>query len=62
LEGDGGASERTTYTLLYDSIGRAIKVQDAKGQIFETVYDLDGIVQSIKRNDTTPSIPLMSVP
>jgi YD repeat-containing protein len=41
---------------------QATQVRDAKGQIFETVYDLDGLVQSITRIDTTPSIPLMSVP
>lgn len=48
-----GRINRTTNTLAYDSIGRAIKVQDAGGKQFETNYDLDGVVQSVYRTDSS---------
>ncbi len=48
-----GKINRTTNTLAYDSIGRAIEVQDASGKQFETTYDLDGVVQSVYRTDSS---------
>ncbi len=50
---DYGGINRTTNTLAYDSIGRAIEVQDASGKVFETNYDLDGVVQSVYRTDSS---------
>lgn len=48
-----GKINRTTNTLAYDSIGRAVEVQDASGKVFETNYDLDGVVQSVYRTDSS---------
>ena len=50
---DFGGIGRTTQTLEYDSIGRATQVQDASGQQFTTVYDLDGQVQYIDKGVDT---------
>ena len=50
---DYGGVNRTTQTLEYDSIGRATQVQDASGQQFTTVYDLDGQVQYIDKGVDT---------
>lgn len=46
---DEGGLNRVTSTLHFDSMGRADKVLDAKGQTFATHYDLDGVVQSVDR-------------
>jgi RHS repeat-associated protein len=48
---DAGGIGSTTQTLAYDSIGRAIEVQDASGKQFQTNYDLDGVIQSVYRVD-----------
>lgn len=48
---DYGGINRTTETMEYDNIGRAIRVKDASGKEFKTNYDLDGVIQSIQRVD-----------
>ena len=48
---DSGGINRTTQTLAYTSWGKASKVQDAKGQVFETSFDPDGQVNSVVRKD-----------
>ncbi len=59
-EASGNSLARTTYTLAYDSIGRATQVQVAKGQVFLTDYDNDGLVNSVTRTDTNPDIPVVT--
>lgn len=49
---DYGGVNRTTQTLHYTSWGKADRVLDAKGQIFQTDYDLDGQVNSVTRQDS----------
>ena len=46
---DYGGLNRTTATLHYDACGRADRVQDAGGKVFETHYDKDGVVQGVDR-------------
>ncbi|QYK54247.1 MAG: hypothetical protein KF824_04955 [Fimbriimonadaceae bacterium] len=43
----GGASARTTETLEFDLLGKAIETQDAANRVFTTTYDVDGNVLSV---------------
>jgi RHS repeat-associated protein len=57
---DAGGINRVTQTLAYDNIGRAIKVQDASGKVFETLYDLDGVIQGINQIVGVTTTPVVT--
>ena len=57
---DSGGINRTTQTLAYTPWGKASKVQDAKGQVFETDFDPDGQVNSVVRKDVNPNVTVVS--
>lgn len=58
---DYGGINRKSETLAFNSWGKAIKTRNAKGFIFETQYDNDGLVQSVVRTDVVPSKPILNV-
>jgi RHS repeat-associated protein len=43
----GGASARTTQTLAFDLMGKAIQTQDGAGRVYSTTYDTDGNILSV---------------
>ncbi|MFM9872984.1 MAG: RHS repeat-associated core domain-containing protein [Fimbriimonadaceae bacterium] len=45
----GGASARTTQTLAFDLMGKAIQTQDGAGRVYSTTYDTDGNVLSVNQ-------------
>ena len=51
---DFGGINRTTETLTFDEIGRAVVVKDAMNRVIETVYDPAGNVTEVKRTSGTP--------
>lgn len=57
---DYGGINRTTTNLLYDTLGRAVKVQDATGKVFQTTYDADGAVQCIEKVSGSTSTPIVT--
>jgi RHS repeat-associated protein len=51
-----GLNQRYTENQAYDSAGRASRVRDGKGQVFDTSYDLDGLVLAVDRIDVAKDI------
>ncbi|MBA3725794.1 MAG: RHS repeat-associated core domain-containing protein [Armatimonadetes bacterium] len=54
VEEDFGGINRTTQTLDFDEVGRAIDVQDASGRVIRASYDDAGNVTLVRRTSGTP--------
>ncbi|MBS1727754.1 MAG: RHS repeat-associated core domain-containing protein [Armatimonadetes bacterium] len=58
---DYGGINRTTDTLAYDTVGRAVTVQDASGKVFHTTYlNDDDQISTIERVDGSTSTPVVT--
>ena len=56
IEEDFGGINRTTETLLFDSVGRARQVKDATNRTIQSTYDDLGNVIEVKRISGTPKV------